>query len=369
MPRITLTGQRFVALDGFRGIAAIAVAIYHCSDRLGGGQLFPHAYLAVDFFFFLSGLVVAHAYEERLKAGKTLDYLLRRAIRLYPMAVVGALLGGLFFATYPDERGYVSLWLVAQLAVLAALSLPLLRDIFPPSHDIMPLNIPSWSLFFELFVSALYGALAKYLTTRRIVTIVILALLFECAGIYRFRGADFGVHISAFWWGVPRVMLPFFGGVLINRLATPDERHGKPNSSAVLAAVLVLTFAIPVAATGRIRALEDLFDIAVVYPVIIVLAMNTELRPWQNSIFIWLGELSFPIYLLHFPCLLWLDKIVRVRGVQPADHPYIWVFVVMVCSSALTIVVSHIYDKPLRAWLSRRHSVTKLMNAASAGGA
>jgi peptidoglycan/LPS O-acetylase OafA/YrhL len=356
-PATTSTKKHFVALDGLRGVAAIAVAIYHGAGRFRANELLPEAYLAVDFFFILSGLVVAYAYEDRLKAGKTLDYLLRRAIRLYPMILIGAVLGASFYATYPDERGYVSLWLVAQLSALAILSLPLLQDnLFPASHGIAPLNIPSWSLFFELFVNALYGAVAKYLTTPRIVAVIILAFPFECAGVYLFRGADFGFHISAFVWGFPRVIFPFFVGVLINRLVSRDNSRGNTLLPSMLAIALVLTFSTPITAHERLRELEDLVAIAVVYPMIIVFAMRTHLQGWQNSIFIRLGDLSFPIYLLHFPCLLWLDKIARRSGIFPADHPYFWILMEITLSGALAIAVSHVYDVPLRAWLSKLQS-------------
>jgi peptidoglycan/LPS O-acetylase OafA/YrhL len=108
-------------------------------------MLLPEAYLAVDFFFLLSGVVVAHAYERRLKAGQTLDYMLKRAVRLYPMILIGAALGALFYATNAQARGSASLWIVAELYVLASICLPVLKDnIFPPSHGITPLNVPSW---------------------------------------------------------------------------------------------------------------------------------------------------------------------------------------------------------------------------------
>jgi len=354
-PATPSTKRHFVALDGLRGVAALAVVLYHSADRFRAKGLLPEAYLAVDFFFILSGLVVAYAYEDRLKAGKTLDYLARRALRLYPMIVMGAILGASFYATYPDEREQVSLWSVAELFCLAVLSLPRLQEnLFPPSHSIAPLNIPSWSLFFELFVSALYGAVAKFLTTPRLAAVIILAFAFECAGVYLFRGADFGSHIAAFLWGFPRVIFPFFVGVLINRLVSPAPLRGRFLLPSMLVIALVVTFSNPLAAHDRSRAIEDLLAIAVVYPAIIVFAMRIRLQGWESSIFTRLGDLSFPIYLVHFPCLLWLDKIARRSGIVPADHPYFWISMEIVLSCALAIAVSTVYDIPLRAWLSKR---------------
>jgi len=349
------TKRHFVALDGLRGVAAVAVVLYHSADRFSAKGLLPEAYLAVDFFFILSGLVVAYAYEDRLKAGNTLDYLVRRAQRLYPMIAMGAILGASFYATYPDERGEVSLWSVAQLSCLAIFSLPRLQEnLFPSSHSIAPLNIPSWSLFFELFVSALYGAVAKFLTTSRLAAVIVAAFALECAGVYQFRGADFGSHIQAFVWGFPRVIFPFFAGVLINRLVSPADSRGISLLPSMLVIVLVVTFSNPLAAHDRARALEDLIAIAVVYPMIIVFAMRLRLHGWESSLFTRLGDLSFPIYLVHFPCLLWLDKIARRSGIVPAEHPYFWISMELVLSSALAVGVSTLYDVPLRTWLSER---------------
>jgi peptidoglycan/LPS O-acetylase OafA/YrhL len=60
----------FSALDAMRGIAAVSVVFYHAGIH-SGLPLLPHAYLAVDLFFVLSGFVIAHAYEEKLHHGMT----------------------------------------------------------------------------------------------------------------------------------------------------------------------------------------------------------------------------------------------------------------------------------------------------------
>src|SRR6202035_1884766 len=108
----------------------------------------------------------------------------KRAIRLYPMIAIGAVLGASFYATDPHARGYVSLWVASGLYVLATLCLPVLKDnIFPPSHGITPLNVPSWSLFFELAVNAVYGVTARFLQTRWLAAVIVLSFLLESIGI------------------------------------------------------------------------------------------------------------------------------------------------------------------------------------------
>jgi peptidoglycan/LPS O-acetylase OafA/YrhL len=346
--------QHFVVLDGLRGVAAIGVTIYHGTFVFGGRTLLAQAYLAVDFFFLLSGVVVARAYERRLEAGKTFDYLVKRAIRLYPMIAIGAVLGASFYATAPDARGYVSLWVVAGLYVLATLCLPVLEDdTFPPSHGITPLNVPSWSLFFELVVNAIYGFTAKYLNSSVLLALIFVSFCIECVGIYHFRGANFGFHIPEFWWGFPRVTFPFFTGVWIHRIMTGDRLAGRTLPPSVLALALLLTFAISSPTHGKLNALEDLIDIALVYPAIIVLAMRANPGPLESAILIWVGALSYPIYIVHHPFFMWMARALRGSGVQPASHPFVCICIAILSSGAFAIGLYYAYDIPLRAWLTR----------------
>jgi peptidoglycan/LPS O-acetylase OafA/YrhL len=76
-----------------RGVAAICVMIFHYGQATSY-TVFHCAGLAVDLFFMLSGLVIAHAYTKKLQQGMAVsDYLLRRIIRLYPMLIFAAVFG------------------------------------------------------------------------------------------------------------------------------------------------------------------------------------------------------------------------------------------------------------------------------------
>jgi peptidoglycan/LPS O-acetylase OafA/YrhL len=91
MGRAMGESTRYATLDGLRGIAAIAVVIYHLPIE---PKLVPHGYLAVDFFLMLSGFVLALAYSDKLHSGMSFrSFFLKRAIRLYPIAIVGTAIG------------------------------------------------------------------------------------------------------------------------------------------------------------------------------------------------------------------------------------------------------------------------------------
>jgi peptidoglycan/LPS O-acetylase OafA/YrhL len=81
---------RYATLDGLRGVAAAVVLCYHTHVFRGSAAVAPHGYLAVDFFFLMSGFVIASAYQEKLEAGFLVaDFVTQRAIRLYPVALAG----------------------------------------------------------------------------------------------------------------------------------------------------------------------------------------------------------------------------------------------------------------------------------------
>ena len=94
------TKPHYEVLNGLRGVAAIVVVIFHIFEAFATSHLdqkVNHGYLAVDFFFILSGFVVAYAYDDRWGRMSIKDFLKRRFIRLHPMVVMGALIGAVMF--------------------------------------------------------------------------------------------------------------------------------------------------------------------------------------------------------------------------------------------------------------------------------
>jgi peptidoglycan/LPS O-acetylase OafA/YrhL len=343
--------QHFVMMDGLRGIAAVGVSIYHGGIIFGGTQLLPQAYLAVDFFFLLSGVVVAHAYEARLQQGKTLDYLQRRAIRLYPMILVGALLGLSVIATSPGSRE-MSFWSMGTLYLLASLCLPLLKpNVFPGTSSIAPLNGPSWSLFFEIFINAVYGFAAKRLATKALVATVVVSLIVEAIGIFHYQTADFGVYVSEFGWGFARVTFPFSAGVLIHRIMASRTMRLPVVHPAVPAALLIITFGIP--AQGMMNAVISLVDIALIYPLLIIFAMRENLSGRQSAALIWLGVISYPLYIIHFPIFMWLARLQRFIPARFEVSPYVWSVSAIALAVICALCAYHLYDLPLRSLLTR----------------
>src|ERR1043165_6348331 len=87
-------------LDGLRGVASVIVVAFHVCEAHAtshADQLINHGYLAVDFFFALSGFVVGYAYDDRWTKMSVTDFFKRRLIRLQPMVVMGMIVGAAAF--------------------------------------------------------------------------------------------------------------------------------------------------------------------------------------------------------------------------------------------------------------------------------
>ena len=91
---------RYEILDGLRGVAAMLVVAFHLFEtyfHMAPDQPINHGYLAVDFFFVLSGFVIGYAYDDRWDKMSLGNFFKRRLIRLHPMLMFGTLFGAMMF--------------------------------------------------------------------------------------------------------------------------------------------------------------------------------------------------------------------------------------------------------------------------------
>jgi peptidoglycan/LPS O-acetylase OafA/YrhL len=295
----------FVALDGLRGIAAIAVAVRHAPFLWPDGfpaHAFRESYLAVDFFFVLSGFVIAHAYEQRLLAGMSFrQFMTARLIRLYPLYFLALVLSLLI----PVERAITG---KIDPGGLAANALPALFFLPSPysATDLFPLNIPAWSLFFELLINCVFGVAAKRLASLALAVAVLAAgsvlVLSVSSGWLGFgfgRGPmDAGTRWDEFGAGLARVCFSFFAGVLALRLWRYRliQRSIPPY---ILAGALCLIMVLP-PPPGH-QALWDLFAALLLFPAIVFLGANSKTGAGAGRIFGWLGAVSYGVYVLQLP--------------------------------------------------------------------
>jgi len=285
---------RFVALDGLRGVAALAVLALHVPPL---DRVVPHGYLAVDLFFMMSGFVVAHAYEDRLRSGWSLgDFIRVRIVRLWPLYLLGTLIGAAVFASAVD--GPVMAAALAMMIAAAVLLIPL-----PLGHDvqIFNLNRPAWSLFFEMAANLLYGAFARRLSERVLVILVIVGAC-TVVGAFGLAGTgSLGHHGDSLFGGAARILFGFPVGVLFHRL----YRSGRLTVR-IPAPLILLIFLATLAAPDldRLNGWLDAGVVILIFPLLVAGAVGAEVNARTASAFAFLADLSYPLYILHGPILM-----------------------------------------------------------------
>ncbi|KQU53216.1 hypothetical protein ASG67_10425 [Sphingomonas sp. Leaf339] len=325
-----------------RGVAALSVALFHLQHFYGGQSFFGHGYLAVDFFFMLSGFVLMHAYGERLASRDTLaPYLRDRAIRLYPMLIIGAVIG-FGFAYITREQTSLSLAFIIAASAVNAAGLPAIW-----SKNPFWINGPTWSLFFEVVASVLFGLLAYSITTRRIILV---------AGLSAFLMLVLNHHVGLFGFGwtrktmaagFVRVCASFAIGLILQRLHSAGMLANGGKRWWV-APVLVASFLfLPTYSEHSV-----FYDPAVVfglYPLLILASAGSQdLYPSISKLS---GALSYPFYVVHIPLLSLIEHYLVTFGVKlngwTASSS-------LIASLAISWVLLRYYDEPVRTYLRRR---------------
>lgn len=257
--------SRLEGLDALRGIAALVVLVYHLCEALGVRWMFPRGYLAVDFFFMLSGFVMSRTYGERLEHGLSVPaFMVLRFRKLWPIAAVGSALG---LATFDGS------W---QAALAGFALMPWFAG-----ATAFTLNTPIWSLHFELFANLVHRFIERNLS-------LVLALswpLFTVATIAH-GSAGFGMMSENFSFGYARVIASYSLGVFLFRKFgdTPPVRF------TLLPLIFPAVIWIP---TGA-------FDVLIVAAMSLVILGGLAMKPrWGSAI----GALSFPLYAVHHPLL------------------------------------------------------------------
>lgn len=357
----------YVILDGLRGIAALFVVAFHLFEAYAGNdpqrQIINHGYLAVDFFFLLSGFVVAYAYDDRWDRMSVLGFFKRRLIRLQPMVVMGSAIGAILFvfqdfAVFP-KYGDTSLLHVVTVMLLGFVMIPSPKSADVRGWDeIYPLNGPAWSLFYEYVANALYAVGVRKLSNRALGVLVALS---ACAlihlAVFGPRGDLIGgwaLDASGIRIGLSRVMFPFFAGVLLMRLR---GRIRLPYAFAVSSALLIVALCLPRFGGVDRLWLNGLYEagcVILLFPLIVAIGAG-ERRADGPSVRIarFFGALSYPLYITHYP-LIYIFTGWAVDGKVPAAQGAIVGVGVFIAAVAIAYACLKLYDEPVRRALAAR---------------
>lgn len=346
--------QYFHVLDGLRGVAAIAVLIFHYVELIHAGKgninPMPHGYLAVDFFFCLSGFVIAHAYDHRLPELGAKKFLLNRLIRLHPLVVFGTLLGVIAYIV--DPLTSVDWYKLSIAAIPAALLVPSI----PLPHRfgaIFPLNAPAWSLFYEYVISILYVFVIARLKNHVLIIIACAGAIIVTYVAYKTGNLSYGWNFKTFFSGFWRVIFSFTAGLLIYRL------NAKINNQYALwlpSIILVATFFIP---NSKGDWYIESFLVVVILPFVVCLGAGADVK---NNMIKWcklLGDLSYPIYMTHYASVFLFWAYLKQNTQLTIGDKYLLAFVCVIANLIFAYITLKVFDKPIRNWLTKKINKTK----------
>lgn len=335
-----------------RGVAALAVAAYHFN-----GSLAPNGYLAVDFFFALSGFVLAVAYTNRLRAGTSaLRFFQARIVRLYPLFLAGIALGAAHRLQLLARGGGSDLGIsgLAHATFFGALMLP------DPFHSFLyPINEVFWSVFAETLVNIAFAVILIRIPVRalRIVTLISGAAL--CFASYRIGSANGGARWDTVEVGLMRTVFSFCVGMLVAGMA---RGGGRPNS--ILSLLFIGGLLIPILANVNIelQLILDMSSIILIFPIIIFAGSKVEPPTWLISPFVFLGNISYALYASHWPIAVMAIAIVKRLNIS---YFTALPFFLITCV-AVAFALTKFWDVPIRSYVNRILSLRRMAKAQSA---
>ena len=372
---------RYEILDGLRGVAAVLVVAYHLFETYfsgGPNQPINHGYLAVDFFFVLSGFVIGYAYDDRWNKMSTWAFFKRRLIRLHPMVIFGTLFGAVmfYFGSSPSFPliGNTPWYMVVLVMLWCFTMIPL-----PSTMDIRgwaetnPLNGPAWSLQWEYLANILYALVVRRFSK---LALGICVAVFACLTIILCLNIDVTGFLAERNWasytvvggwsttpdqlqvGLTRLLYPFFCGLFISRMNWFIKVKGGFWWCSLMVVILLGMPWLGLGTEGDSRwtnGLYEAFCIIVCFPLIVSIGAGSSVRGSKSeAINKFLGDISFPIYITHYPLIyMQMSWAERHKDAPLGQHIFVAVSI-FILAIALAYAALKLYDLPVREWLKKK---------------
>lgn len=364
--------NHYLILDGLRGVAALMVVAIHVFETFNGGnrlvQIINHGYLAVDFFFLLSGFVVAYAYDDRWGKMTQWDFYKRRLIRLQPMVIVGSLIGAaLFYFQRCDMFALIAPTPVWKMLLVMLVGFTLIPIV--PSMDIRgwqemhPLNGPAWSLFYEYLANLMYALVVRKFSKK---ALAVFLLLTACLLIHYTVTGTQGDVIGG--WaldniqlriGFTRMLYPFFAGVLLSRLGKLIHLKG---AFWICSAMIIIILSVPRIGGSEhlwMNGLYESFCIILLFPLIVSIGAGGSIKgKYSIKACKFLGDISYPVYITHYPLIYTYVAWVTNNKV-PIEKGIFMGLLLFITSIFVAYACLKVYDEPFRNWLQQRFLIKK----------
>lgn len=348
---ILKTKKHFEILDGLRGIAAFSVVTFHFMEWVytdPGRNFIGHGFLAVDFFFCLSGFVIGYAYDDRIAKMGVPAFFRSRLIRLHPLVILGSVLGLLAFLFDPFG-GHPELYSAGKIALAFLCSVLLIP--FPAIADrgfnLFGFNAPAWSLFWEYIANIAYAFVLCKIRRGYLLLLAIFSAVVLCFVGYRSGNLLGGWSGPTFWDGGARVSYSFLAGLLIYRSNWIIKNKLGFIGVALL---LFLAFILPF---SKWNWVAEPLVVLFYFPLLIALGAGAGLTRGVKKVCLFLGKISYPLYMTHY-AVLWM-----FGNYFTSHKPATMQLALMIIAGLILLVgaaylVMIIYDVPVRNYLSDR---------------
>lgn len=367
---------RYEILDGLRGVAAMIVVAFHLFETYSKGPVFQilnHGYLAVDFFFVLSGFVIGYAYDDRWGKMTIGGFFKRRLVRLHPMVIMGTFIGALLYyfsdcAAFPPIS-QTSWQKVIAIMLLGFTMLPAtLKMDIRGWGETNPLNGPAWSLQWEYIANILYATVIRHFSKTMLAiflaftAFLTLNLTMNWDIFNVFEPRNYAAYTVIGGWsissdqiciGATRLLYPFFAGLLVSRVNKLIKVKAGFWWCSLLVAVILVMPRIGGMDKMWMNGFYESMVILIFFPLIVSMGAGSSVSGRSVSVCKFFGEVSYPLYITHYP-------LVYVQVAWVHSHPDASLgtsIFVNVSIYILAIIMAYaclrLYDVPVREWLKR----------------
>ncbi len=348
-------GEYFAALDGFRGLLAIFVAVYHTIWLSHPNQwaFFNNGPVIIDLFFAFSGFLMWRLYSETISTpGQVAGFLKRRFARLYPLhlfmtvvfmgfAVLRLVAHKVGLATttpgeiLPFESGAAETWaaLFQHLTLTQSLGL----------SDSLSFNPPSWTIGAEFCAYLVFAAIMLWAKPKRAVDFALMAV---AVGVLYFGLSRVGENLNLTYdFGFWRCCAGFFTGVLTAKLYSKTQALFQKGSTLQMTVLEVVTLLGSIGFVVYAGGKTQFFVAPVLLIFVLVFAQDGGLisRFMSGRVFRYLAKISYSVYMTHVIVAIGFAIVIEaVLGELPRDHAGDLWLVFYLCA---VIGVSHLTQR------------------------
>ncbi len=351
-PAILKTKQHFQILDGLRGVAALGVVTFHFMEMAYSDysqNFIGHGFLAVDFFFCLSGFVIGYAYDDRIGKMGVMEFFKSRLIRLHPLVILGSVLGVLAFLFDPFG-GHTEVYSAGRIALVFLCSILLIPfgAMTDRGFNLFSFNAPAWSLFWEYMANIVYAFVLCKLKRGYLIGLAIISAGALCFVACRSHNLMGGWSSTNFWDGGARIFYSFTAGLIVYRFNwIIKNRLGFIGMAILLAAALTMPF------SNNWNRITETLVVLFYFPLVVALGAGANLTKGFERLCNFFGKISYPLYMTHYS-VIWMFGNYYAKYKPATGQLSLIIIISLILLVGFAYLVMVLYDIPVRRYLNNK---------------